>query len=219
MSFEQIIGKKRHSLTPVELAEKVADYKQIHLDLGTGDGLFAWRLARQEPDMFVIGVDADRDSLAEGSARAAKKPARGGCANALFICHDALELPGALLKTATDLHINFPWGSLLHATVEPQLSFLQNLTSGNKNSLSIWLNLHVLSNEEMRRNLSLPEFNENYITGTFLPAYAQAGWQIQQQQTFEAGENVPVASSWAGQLTRNSKRPTMHFLFAKSKQA
>ena len=55
--------------------------------------------------------------MAESSRRAAKAPARGGLANALFVVAAAERPPAELLAIADTLTVTFPWGSLLRGTL------------------------------------------------------------------------------------------------------
>jgi hypothetical protein len=57
----------------------------------------------------VIGIDACRENLHEGSCRAP--------ANALFVIANAYTLPPELHGLATHITIHFPWGSLLEGLV------------------------------------------------------------------------------------------------------
>ena len=56
----------------------------MHLDVGTGDGVYVQRAARRDPGVLVIGVDASADGLRDVGRRLAAKPARGGLANAIL---------------------------------------------------------------------------------------------------------------------------------------
>jgi 16S rRNA (adenine(1408)-N(1))-methyltransferase len=88
-----------------ELLCRVDGYRQVVIDLGTGDGRFVRQVARDSPEHFVIGVDTCRENLREVS--------RCPQGNALYVIADALALPGELAGVATRVTINFPWGSLL----------------------------------------------------------------------------------------------------------
>lgn len=87
-----------------------AQFREIHVDLGTGDAAWALRLARQRPEVGVIGVDACLDHV-RGHAR--RRPA-----NMALIQCDAAALPAALDGRATRVTINFPYGSLLSGLLE-----------------------------------------------------------------------------------------------------
>ena len=87
------------------------------VDLGTGDGRAARALADAEPGSLVIGMDADAVSMAETSRRAAKPATRGGRPNLLFVVAPAEAPPVELVGRADEVHILFPWGSLLRGVL------------------------------------------------------------------------------------------------------
>ena len=84
-------------------------YDRLHIDIGTGDGAFALRLARETPSTAVLGVDTCLDNLA--------KPVRKGPDNLRLLACDATSPPAWLRYRADALSINFPYGSLFHAVV------------------------------------------------------------------------------------------------------
>ena len=55
--------------------------------------------------------------MAETSRRAARKPAKGGVPNALFVVASAEQPPAELVARADHLEIVLPWGSLLRGTL------------------------------------------------------------------------------------------------------
>ena len=52
--------------------------RRIVIDVGAGDGRWAYDGARRDPESLYIGVDPDADSLADYAYRAGRKPSRGG---------------------------------------------------------------------------------------------------------------------------------------------
>ena len=65
--METIRGKVSLDLDLTELQVRLANYERIVLDLGTGDGKFAFCHADKFPNHFVIGVDSCRENLCEYS--------------------------------------------------------------------------------------------------------------------------------------------------------
>lgn len=98
------------SNVPADLRLWAARFDRVHVDLGTGDGAYAIRLARKHPDRAVIGVDTALDHLV-GSAR--RRPG-----NVRFASLDALGWPLGSLPEAEAVTVNFPYGSLLRGLVE-----------------------------------------------------------------------------------------------------
>lgn len=223
MNLEQVIGKKSVDLSFDELHAEASKHERVHVDLGTGDGLFAWRLARKHPETLVIGIDAARESLREGSARAIKKPARGGAPNAYFICANALEnLENSGWDNFADhMTINFPWGSLLQATCYPYEDFLSTIYKMIKDEgkLELHINMYVFGDDEQRRSLGLPELDDAYMESKFIPAYEKAGFKLDNYLFVPAGQKTDIQSTWGSKLTRRSKRPTLVVMLTKEKAA
>lgn len=119
--METIRGKTSQELNFTGLAERLADYNHILLDLGTGDGRFVCKMAGQQQDRFFIGIDACRENLRANS--------RSKLPNALFVIANAQALPLELNGLASHITINFPWGSLLESLLSNEDSLVSRLLS------------------------------------------------------------------------------------------
>jgi 16S rRNA (adenine(1408)-N(1))-methyltransferase len=117
--MEQILGKTTQLLDADGLASRTYGYHQRLVDVGTGDGRFVLAQARTRPDTFVLGVDACRENL--------RTAARGAPDNALFLIANAQRLPPSLAALATEITVNFPWGSLLTALLDPECAVADRL--------------------------------------------------------------------------------------------
>ena len=73
-----IVGRKEHWVDNGGLAELAARHRAVAIDVGTGDGAYARRLAASDPGLLVVGIDANADNLRQASRRAAGPEARGG---------------------------------------------------------------------------------------------------------------------------------------------
>src|SRR5688500_12383577 len=80
-----------------------AAWPRVSIDVGAGDGRWAYEQARRDPTTFHIALDPDADALAQYAFRAARKPARGGVANACFVVASAESPPPELAGLATAL--------------------------------------------------------------------------------------------------------------------
>src|SRR6185503_2773274 len=85
----------------------------IVIDMGTGDGRFVYQCARQNPRKFYIGIDANPRPLEKISEKIHRKPGKGGLPNVLFIQAAIEDLPSELEAVGDEVHVHFPWGSLL----------------------------------------------------------------------------------------------------------
>jgi 16S rRNA (adenine(1408)-N(1))-methyltransferase len=119
--MEIIRGKHTSFIETLALAERLAGYDTVHIDIGTGDGRFVRHMAATRPHCFVIGIDACRENLCEVSRRTPE--------NALFVIANALALPLELHGLATQITINFPWGSLLEGLTSTNPALLAGLAA------------------------------------------------------------------------------------------
>ena len=117
--MEGICGKQAWVIDAATLAARIVGYREVLIDIGTGDGRYVRTIARECPSSFAIGIDACRENL-RGLSRNAPR-------NALFIIANALTLPRELRGLATRATINFPWGSLLAALLDGDPAFLDCL--------------------------------------------------------------------------------------------
>ncbi len=137
--METIRGRMSREIGPTELSERLADYQNITLDLGTGDGRFVRCMAEKHKDRFFIGLDACRENLRANSLK--KLP------NALFVIASAQALPFELNGLASYITVNFPWGSLLESLLNNDADLLNGLLAITSRcaAMDIHLNGEALS--------------------------------------------------------------------------
>jgi 16S rRNA (adenine(1408)-N(1))-methyltransferase len=116
-----IQGKHAYTLDAQSLRASLRACNQALLDIGTGDGRFVIKAARERPDRLAIGLDACREAMGDASRRAPT--------NALFVLANANALPGELRGVAAQLTINFPWGSLLAGLLSGEPSLLEGVVA------------------------------------------------------------------------------------------
>lgn len=114
-------GRDNQALDAETLRRRLSGYTGCLIDLGTGDGRFAHRMATEHPDCFVVGVDACREQLHTTSRRALP--------NELYVIANALALPDELSGLASHVTINFPWGALLDGLLHPRSPVLACLVA------------------------------------------------------------------------------------------
>jgi len=203
------IGKKTADLSRPGLEARAAGYAQVLIDVGTGDGRFPYAWAAEHPDTLCIGVDAVGDAMREVSHRATRKPARGGRENVLFAVAAVEALPPELTGLATQVTVNFPWGSLLRAIVEPQPRVLAGLRALLREG-GRWIgliNMSVLEDRPYAERLGLPEVTDSHVKAVLGPAYRAAGLEITGWREV-APEEIPHRTTWGQHLTHASQRKT-----------
>ena len=176
------------------------------VDVGTGDGLFVYHCARQDPQTFFIGIDANRRPLQKISEKIHRKPSKGGLSNLLFVEAAVETLPSELEGVATEIYVNFPWGSLLRAVATGEESVLRNLhgiCSANAR-LKILLGLDVERDRTEIERLGLPTLSLDYLNATLVRRYREAGFEI--VETASSAVLPEMHTSWGRRLQKSSNR-------------
>jgi 16S rRNA (adenine(1408)-N(1))-methyltransferase len=183
--METIRGRKSLELDFNGWKDRIADYKRIILDLGTGDGRYARTLADKHPTWFVIGVDACRENLREHSQT--KLP------NLLFIIANAQELPHEFNGLVSHITVNFPWGSLLESLLAGDPKLICGLKSVSRSvaSLDVHLNGGALAEAGKTLEAGTDKIYFNLV---------QAGWQLEHPVTMDASALKKFPSTWAKRL-------------------
>lgn len=172
------------------------------VDLGTGDGSFVYQSAKEHPERFYIGIDAASAGLREKSARAARKPSKGGVPNVLFVSASVERLPAELAGVADEVHVHFPWGSLLRAFVVGE----QEILAGVRGLCApgAWLEV-VAALDPARDRVELARLGlapEAHFPRESLARYGAAGFEVTELGQVEAGRWPHLQSTWAKRLQR-----------------
>lgn len=183
--METIRGKTSHTLDLTDFYTRLADYNRITLDLGTGDGKFAFCYAENFPSHFVIGVDSCRENLREFS--------RTDLPNLLYVIASAQSLPGELSGLVSHITINFPWGSLLGSLLDGDPRLLHGLESavGSGARLEVRLNGGALSEAGWDLEDGVERIRENL---------ACVGWQVSLPARMDSRALRNFPSTWAKRL-------------------
>lgn len=189
-----------------------AERSEVVVDLGTGDGKHVLRVARARPEALVIGVDAVAEAMAGSASRAASKPSRGGLGNAIFVRASLERLPAAFDALATEVSVNFPWGSLLRAVGAPEregMATLARVLRGG-GTLTALLNADAAEQERHAQRLDLPPLEDvEHVRSQLVPGWEEAGFEEVAWRVLGAGEQPPVRTTWGQRLVRGSGRSTL----------
>lgn len=183
--METIRGRTSLDLDLTGLCARLANYSRILLDLGTGDGKFAFRHADTFPRHFVIGADACRENLREYS--------RVRLPNLLFIIAAAQHLPHELSGLVSHITINFPWGSLLESllTGDPLLRYGLEMIAQPSVSLDVRLNSGALAEQGWFLEDGAERIRENLVC---------TGWQVGRPVMMDSRALRRFPSTWAKRL-------------------
>jgi 16S rRNA (adenine(1408)-N(1))-methyltransferase len=165
------------------------------------------RTARLNPDHLVLGLDAVADNLHEASRLAARKPARGGVANALFGRLALEQAPGELAGLADVLTVFLPWGSLLRAVALPEPEGLQRLGALCKPgaSVRILFGYEPFSDRAAVQTLGLPSLVDPTLPARLQARYRDLGFALRVRSR-RADEIRTLPTTWAQKLALASRR-------------
>lgn len=178
------------------------------VDVGAGDGRWAYDQARHDASTLYVALDPDAASLADYAYRAGRKPSRGGAENARFVVASVEDLPPELQGIAGLVRVNFPWGSLLRGLVLPEkhvLVALAGLGAGDARfefviSYDPEHDIAGLAGE------TLPPLTEARIDDVLRPPYSEAGLQIEVRRQMSLDEAIKLPSTWARRLLHGRPR-------------
>jgi 16S rRNA (adenine(1408)-N(1))-methyltransferase len=192
----------------------VLDNPRVVVDVGAGDGRWAYENARDDPDGLYIAIDPDAEHLAEYAYRASRKPARGGVDNASFVVAPVEALPRELAGIADLVRVNFPWGSLLRGLLAPDAATLQAVSSLGRARARYECVMSYDPSHDTNAFAGepLPAPDEAYIDTTLVPAYAEQGIILDTRHLVFRDEALKLPSTWGRRLLH--ARPRDVYLIA-----
>ena len=199
--FDNSIKKNSKNLS-LHTAEGVV------VDTGTGDGRFVYRSAQENPNKFYIGIDANTKPLEKISMKATRKTSKGGLPNVLFVQAAVENLPEELNETADEIHIHFPWGSLLRAVILGDESVLQSLRRicAPDCLVEIVIGIDEERDKSEIERLELPQLSPNYLEDVLIPKYETAGFEILEKGILSSSDWSKLETSWARKLQGSFNR-------------
>jgi 16S rRNA (adenine(1408)-N(1))-methyltransferase len=210
MPLTRVIGKGRTvALEPEAFAELRAGHARVAVDVGTGDGRFAYHLASSDPQLLVVGLDALAAPMGERAATAARKPPKGGRPNLVFV-HAAIEAPPAdLAGVADDLYVLLPWGALLEGVVLARDDVLAGIAAVCRPGacVRVTLNGEIWIDSTPTRYEPLPVPTPEYVAEVIAPGFARHGVILEGGRYSTAEEAKSLPTTWARKLGHAREHP------------
>lgn len=184
------------------------------LDIGTGDGRFVYQSAKENPTKFFVGIDPNAKALEKISMKATRRSAKGGLPNLLFIRAAVEDLPTELADTAGEIHVNFPWGSLLKgvATGHPRILCGLRRLSKPRALLRVVIGFDPDRDRRELERLKLADFSLDYVRSTLMSRYAESGWNMKDAGVLEKDVWTRLQTTWARRLSSNDAREVVYFI-------
>jgi len=195
-----------------EFAALVEAYSLITVDVGTGDGRFAYRYAKANPERLVIGLDPVAETMNELSARACRKPARGGLPNVLYVVASVERMPQELRVHADEIYVTLPWGSLMRGLILAERDVVRGLATIGKPGaeMRIVLNTRIFTDPVPLEARDLPDVTPEYVYDVLAPAYARWGIDVHEARRMRASEVGRLQTTWARRLSHQSPPPSVY---------
>ncbi|MGO9874934.1 MAG: hypothetical protein ACLPVY_14165 [Acidimicrobiia bacterium] len=210
MTITRVIGKQRTEvLAAAAFAEMQGRYSKTSVDVGTGDGRFAYHLASADPDRFVIGVDALAEPMGARAATATRKPVKGGRPNLVFV-HAAIELlPAELERAADEVYVQLPWGGLLEGIVLARPDVLGGIATLCRTGarLMVTLNGEIWVDSTPARYGQLPVPTPGYVAEVVAPGFALVGIRLGGARYSTVAETKQLSTTWAKRLGHGRDHP------------
>jgi len=180
------------------------------VDVGTGDGRFAYHQATEHPDALVVGIDALDEPMGEVAAKAGRKPARGGRPNLVLVRASVEHLPDELRAFADTVTVVLPWGRLLEGIVRAQPDVVGGVAALCRPgaAVRVVLNGEIWLASTPARYESLPLPTPEYVAEVVAPAFARAGVVVSDARVLSAAEAKALPSTWARRLASGRAHPT-----------
>ena len=184
------------------------------IDIGTGDGVYVYQSALHNPRKLYIGVDASPRPLEKVSEKIHRKPEKGGLPNALFVQAAVEDLPSELDGVADEVHVHFPWGSLLRAVAAGDRRVLQNLrrVCSPGALLEVILGIDPDRDRTEVERLGLEPLSVAYIDSTLTPRYREAGFEVMERGLLPEEAWSQLQTSWAKRLGGRSSRSVFYIV-------
>lgn len=205
-------GNKIENLDGETLRNITRDYKGITIDIGTGDGSFPYKKAKENKDHFYIGLDAVANNMMKSAAKANRKPTKGGLSNVLYVVDNALNISEELTNSADDIYINLPWGSLRDGVVKGEDKLLHGIRKIGKSKANLDIFVTYSSFYEAKEIISreLPLLSLEYINRELRYQYSRYGIEIKKIEICNNDSLKGLDTSWAKKLAFGREREIYH---------
>jgi 16S rRNA (adenine(1408)-N(1))-methyltransferase len=187
----------------------------VVMDIGTGDGRYVSAAARANPNKFYIGIDANAKPLEKISMRATRKVKKGGLPNAMFVQAAVEDLPAEFDATADEIHIHFPWGSLLRAVATGDEHILHSLRriAAPGCLLEIVIGIDPVRDRSELERLGVPVLSPVILHSFLVPKYLSAGFELIDSGILAYRHWANMETSWARKLKLGEGRTVTFMVF------
>ncbi len=195
-------------------------YEKTIIDLGTGDGRFVYKNAKQNPNNLYIGIDPSQKQLQTYQ----KKINKDRLENAKLLAGSIELLPTQhphLKESADVVYINFPWGSLLGAIANAKSELIANISWLIKKggSVEILFGYSQEAEPTETKRLGLDDLNEDKIRNQIASVFKKNNLYLKQLTNVTKKESFKLDSSWGKKLSFGQERKLYKLVFKNKDQS
>lgn len=134
--------------------------------------------------------------------------------NILFLQAAAEALPSALQGIAAEIHVNFPWGSLLRGVATGDALILSNLRRicASRAQLKVTIGLDLERDRSEMQRLGVPQISIDYVNSVLAARYKDAGFEILKTERLASLDWPELKTSWARRIKGNPGRSYIRIL-------
>ncbi len=144
----------------------------------------------------MLGIDSNAAGMAAAASRAARRPRRGGLANARFIVSAVEALPAELARSADLVTIQLPWAALLRGLLQGDGAVIGPIAALMRFNGELRLLLSATEREAGRGLDVLDELAVDRLTRVF----EAHGLRTIERRRGSAADVGAAGSSWARRL-------------------
>lgn len=182
---------------------KINSYGKRVIDLGTGQGSFAYFNALENKDCFYVGLDSCKESM----KRYAVKQYKNKIENLMYVVMNAQNIDCVMENKFSEVYVNLPWGSLLQGIFKEELGIINSISKISKSGCKIHICFSY--DEKFEKNeiekRELPILDEQYFEFQFKDIYMNYGIVIENVQ-YVVKDELNFKSKWMKVLTESRSR-------------
>lgn len=205
--MKQLTNKTIKLVSGEQFLAIASRYRELHLDIGAGDGQFAYHLAKEHPEILVIALEPNIDRVKKLSVKLKRKPEKGGLDNLIIVKSLIESPPEELHGLMHHLYILYPWSGLLRALLKPELNILERIVhlGRPKAEVDILINAHPFNDPSYCCKNDLPPTDIERIETTLAEKWREAGLETLETHVLQ-DEEPPLKTTWGLRFVRGSDR-------------
>jgi len=203
-----------HPLDAEWFAVRLERAERVVVDVGAGDGRYAYELARADPSALVVAFDPAAENFHDTAAKAARRRTRAD--NLVLLRASVEDLPYPLVGRGDEVHVILPWGHLFEGLIETRSEVLDGLAALVGHNGELWIVLNAGAWDSVPNRLAqLPRPTADLVDARLGPAFTDRGFSVEAAYPLSDAECRAIPSGWARRLAHRGRVPNFVALRAR----